>query len=87
MREMITAIPVLILLSPVAAAQGQSGDSTARPPTPPPASAAGTVPQAPVGHRQPTQGGLPPPVRQEEDTVGNKAVDGLGPVPRICRNC
>jgi hypothetical protein len=87
MREMITAIPVLVLLSPVAAAQGQ-GNSTGGTPTPP-ASTVGTVaiPQAPVGHRQPTQGTLPPSVRKDEGTTGRGVVDDLGPIPKICRNC
>jgi hypothetical protein len=89
MREIVTAIPILVLLSLVAAAQDQGRNSTRGTQTPPPPSTAGTapVPQAPVGHRQPTQGGLPPSVRKEEDTTGRGAVDGLGPVPQICRNC
>jgi hypothetical protein len=44
------------------------------------------VPQAPVGHRQPTQSTLPPAVRKEEDST-RRAVDDLGPVPKICKNC
>jgi hypothetical protein len=88
MREIMTAIPILVLLSPVAAAQGQDkASSTVRTPTPPPSAAGSAIPQAPVGHRQPTQGSLPPSVRKEEDTTGRGVVDGLGPVPQICRNC
>src|SRR5262245_29412527 len=89
MREIVTAIPVLVLLSLVSAAQGQDRDLTVQTPTPPP-SAGGTmgIPQAPVGHRQPTQGSLPPSVRKDEDTTtGRGAVDDLGPLPKICRNC
>ena len=88
MREIVTAIPVLVLLSLVAAAQGQDRDSTVQTPPPPP-SAGGTsgVPQAPVGHRQPTQSTLPPAVRKDEDTTGRATVDELGPLPKICRNC
>ena len=89
MREIVTAIPVLVLLSLVAAAQGQDKDLTVRTP-PPPQSSGGNVaiPQAPVGHRQPTQSGLPPSVRKDEDsTTGGAVVDDLGPLPKICRNC
>ena len=89
MREIVTAIPILVLLSPVAAAQDQSRNSTGgmqTTPSPPTATTA-PIPQAPVGHRQPTQGGLPPSVRQDEDTTGRGVVDGLGRVPQICRNC
>jgi hypothetical protein len=88
MREMMTAIPILVLLSPVAAAQDQGRNSTGGMQTPPPPLTAGTaIPQAPVGHRQPTQGGLPPSVRKDEDTTGRGVADDLGPVPKICRNC
>jgi hypothetical protein len=86
MRAMTIAIPLLALLSP-AAAQDQGRNPTGGTLTPPPPSTAGSAPQAPVGHRQPTQGGLPPSVRKEEDTTGRRAVDDLGPVPQICRNC
>src|SRR5215475_5727292 len=87
MRAMTIAFPVSILLGVAAAAQEQN-----RPPsgqtTQPPAPVTGTVPQAPVGHRQPTQSGLPPAVRKDEaGTTGRREVDPLGPVPSICRNC
>lgn len=93
MRATTIAIPVLVLLSLVAAAQEQGRNSTGgtlTPPPPlPPASAPGAmaIPQAPVGHRQPTQSTLPPSVRKDEDTTGRGVVDDLGPVPQICRNC
>jgi len=50
----------------------------------------GTVPQAPVGHRQPTIGSLPPSVRRDEDsTTGarDRAVDPFAGVPNICNGC
>jgi hypothetical protein len=86
MRAMTIAFPASILLSLAAAAQEQTRDSSGR--TPPPlASPGGTaVPQAPVGHRQPTEKSLPPAVRREEDARRQPA-DPLGPIPSICRNC
>ncbi|HZP71503.1 MAG TPA: hypothetical protein VFB29_16325, partial [Pseudolabrys sp.] len=65
-----------------AAAQDQSRDPGRM--TPPPSASKG-IPQAPVGHRQPTQRSLPPAVRKEEDAT--KPSDPLGPIPNICRNC
>jgi hypothetical protein len=87
MRTMTIAIPLSILMSVAAAAQEQRKSSTS--PTPsPPTSAPGQmgIPQAPVGHWQPTQSTLPPAVRQEEDTA-RREPDPLGPIPNICRNC
>ena len=85
MRAITIALPASILLSIAAAAQDQSRDSSGRV-TPPPASAGKKIPQAPVGHRQPTQGSLPPSVRTEEDAAV-KPPDPLGPIPKICANC
>ena len=86
MRAMTVVIP-LFLASLPAAAQDQSkappGQTTPSSPAPMTGTA---VPQAPVGHRQPTQGTFPPAVRKEEDS-GRRAVDDLGPVPKICKNC
>jgi hypothetical protein len=88
MRAMTVAIPVSIFMSVAGAAQEPT-----KPPsgvTPPPsAPTTGTaVPQAPVGHRQPTQGTLPPAVRKEEDsTSGRRPTDELGPIQNICKNC
>jgi hypothetical protein len=88
MRAMTIAIPASIVLSLAAAAQDQGRDSSSR--TSAPSTAApgtATVPQAPVGHRQPTPSTLPPAVRKEEESTGRGAVDQLGPVPKICKNC
>jgi len=87
MRAITIAIPVLIWLSLAAAAQDQGRTSPGLMSAPPAAGAATTgVPQAPVGHRQPTQGTLPPAVRSQE-TTGRQTGDPLGPMPKICRNC
>ena len=82
------SVPVLVLLGSVAAAQEQRRDSPGPTPTPPASAGPATgIPQAPVGHRQPTQSTLPPAVRKDEGTPGRDAVDPLGPVPSICKNC
>ncbi len=85
MRAITIALSASILLSIAAAAQDQSKDSPGRV-TPPPASVGKKIPQAPVGHRQPTQRSLPPAVRKEEDAAV-KPPDPLGPIPSICKNC
>jgi hypothetical protein len=88
MRPIIFAIPVLVLLGSVAAAQDQRRDSPGAMTTPPASAGPSTgLPQAPVGHRQPTQSTLPPAVRKDEGTPGRNAADPLGPVPSICKNC
>jgi hypothetical protein len=46
---------------------------------------AAAIPEAPIGHRQPTQRSLPPRVR--EDEASPRAVDPLGPLPQICNGC
>jgi hypothetical protein len=83
MRVIATAI-LLSLLTGAAAAQNSTG-----PVSPPPRTAAGGVPTAPVGHRQPTISSLPPAVRQNENTAGEGrgAGDPLRPVPSICNGC
>ena len=84
MRAMTIAIPASILLNIAAAAQDQGRQPPSR--TLPPPGSAGTVsPQAPVGHRQPTERSLPPSVRKEEDA--RRQPDPLGPIPKICTNC
>jgi hypothetical protein len=45
----------------------------------------GTTPDAPVGHRQPTQKSLPPQMRRNEGAP--TAPDPLGPLPKICNDC
>lgn len=84
MRAMLIVLPASILLSVAAAAQDQGKDSSGR--APPPATAGKNIPQAPVGHRQPTQRSLPPAARKDED-AGTKPPDPLGPIPSICKNC
>ena len=84
MRAMTIAIPASILLNVAAAAQDQGRQQPGRM-TQPPASAGTAVPQAPVGHRQPTERSLPPSVRKEEDA--RREPDPLGPIPKICTNC
>jgi hypothetical protein len=86
MRAMTIAFPASILLSLAAAAQDQGRNAAGRQ-TSPPASVTGQgLPEAPVGHRQPTEKSLPPAVRKEEDARRQPA-DPLGPIPSICRNC
>jgi len=90
MHPMTIAIPLSILMSIAAAAQEQRKSSTSPAPLPPTTAPGQTgQPQAPVGHRQPTQGGLPPAVRQEEknEATGRREPDPLGPIPSICKNC
>ncbi len=87
MRALVTAAIVLSALAGTAAAQT---GSTAPPPTlpqaapSPPATTGSGAPNAPVGHRQPTQQSVPPAVRPNERRT---PVDPLGPVPKICRQC
>jgi hypothetical protein len=88
MRAITVAIPFSILMSVAGAAQEQSKPPGGLTPSPSAPATGTAVPQAPVGHRQPTQGTLPPAVRKEESsTSGRRPVDELGPVQNICRNC
>jgi hypothetical protein len=58
------------------------------PPSPPPATEGrGPVPQAPVGHRQPTQRDLPPDVLRREQPEGQPQVRDSYQPPSICRGC
>jgi len=53
----------------------------------PPADTSPAIPQAPIGHRQPTIRDLPPgTARQEESDKGSAASD-FGPLPNICQGC
>ena len=85
MRAMTIAVSITILLNIAAVAQDQGRQSPNRMTQPPPGSAGTTIPQAPVGHRQPTERSLPPSVQKQEDA--KKQPDPLGPIPSICRNC
>ena len=86
MRAMTIAIPATIFLNIAAVAQDQGRQPPNRM-TPPLGSAGTASPQAPVGHRQPTERSLPPGVRKEEDSTRRQEVDPLGPIPKICKNC
>ncbi len=83
MRALITGILIAML---ACAAVAQTMDNKLRPPAPPTTNGAAALPQAPVGHRQPTEKNLPPRVRQEE-TDGRATVDPLGPLPQLCKGC
>ena len=83
MRALATAILIAML---ACAAVAQNLDDKARPLSPPAANDSATGPQAPVGHRQPTQSNLPPQVRQKE-TTGSGVRDPLGPLPQLCKGC
>src|SRR5262245_65890146 len=80
MRAMTIAVSVIILLSIAAVAQDQGRQSPSRLTQPPAGSPGTTVPQAPVGHRQPTERSLPPSVRKEEDSTKRQEADPLGPI-------
>ena len=58
-------------------------------PAPPPAATEGrgAIPQAPVGHRQPTQRDLPPDVQRREQPEGQPQVRDSYQPPSICRGC
>jgi len=87
MRAVLIAA-VFASFATAAAAQSGGPSPTPMPPAKPPAPATtgtGTPPEAPVGHRQPTQRDLPPHVRQNE--AAPAAPDPLGPLPKICRDC
>jgi len=86
MRAMTIVIPLSVMLSLAAAAQDRGRTSSGQTTTPPAGATGQAGTQAPVGHRQPTQSGLPPAVRGEEDARRQPA-DPLGPVPKICSKC
>jgi len=56
----------------------------------PPTNAAPAIPQAPIGHRQPTMKDLPPAAARGEESdkpsLGSAASD-FGPLRSICRGC
>jgi hypothetical protein len=58
-------------------------------PAPPPSvtEGRGPIPQAPIGHRQPTQKDLPVDVQRRERSEGQPAVKDSYQPPSICRGC
>jgi hypothetical protein len=100
MRAITIAI-LIVMLASAAAAQDASPPATdSAPPatvTPPPptqdrplTNGMGSIPQAPVGHRQPTLRDLPPNVLRDERSESDsqqRAVNPLGGVPSICSGC
>jgi len=69
----------------------QNAQPSARPPTPPPAAAAGPGEfrgpfPAPVGHRQPKQADLPPDVVKKENR-GEPGLRDFDAKLRICKGC
>ena len=86
MRAMTIVIPVLMFVSDAAWSQDQSKTLPGQKLSPSAPASGTSIPQAPVGHRQPMQSDLPPAARKDEDSAGRKP-DPLGPVPSICKNC
>jgi hypothetical protein len=97
MRVIITAVVFSALLTGAVAAQQDSGLSSGKSGTQSPAPTTGmggngagntgAQPNAPVGHRQPTQRDLPPSIRDSEKSPRSNRPDPYGPLPQICRNC
>jgi hypothetical protein len=66
----------------------QNSPAAPAPPSPPPATEGrAPAPQAPVGHRQPTQRDLPPDVSRREQPEGQPQVRDSYQPPSICRGC
>jgi len=83
MRALATAILIAML---ACAAVAQNLDDKARPLSPSATNGTATAPQAPIGHRQPTQKNLPPQI-QKDETTGSGVHDPLGPLPQLCKGC
>jgi len=83
MRTLVTAILITML---ACAAVAQNLDDKARPLSPAATKGSAAMPQAPIGHRQPTEKNLPPHIRKDE-TTGNGVRDPLGPLPQLCKGC
>jgi hypothetical protein len=79
MRAITISVLLCLFASPAVATQNE--DATQAPSR----HHAATTGMAPVGHRQPTQRGLPPAVRRQENR--RSAPDPFGPLPKICSNC
>jgi hypothetical protein len=86
MRAMTIVIPVFMFMSEAALSEDLSKTLPGQRPSPSAPTSGTSIPQAPVGHRQPMQNDLPPAVRKDEDSA-RKQPDPLGPIPSICRNC
>jgi hypothetical protein len=83
MRAIIIAVFIAILPSVVLA---QSAQTPANPERPLTTNGMASVPQAPIGHRQPTERDLPPSVRHEENAALPGRLEPPG-VPKICQGC
>jgi hypothetical protein len=85
MRAFTLAVSISILAGAALAqtAQPQAPANTDRPLT---RDGSATVPLAPVGHRQPTERGLPPSVRQEENAATPGRLEPPG-VPKVYQGC
>ena len=93
MRPMILAVLALMagaLSAREVLAQNERPRPQGLPPSTssPPTEGRSTVPQAPVGHRQPTPKDLPPDVLRREET-GEPQSPNTNPArqPSICREC
>jgi hypothetical protein len=74
-------------ISSAALAQGAPSAPAVHGNPPPPAATEGRA-QAPIGHRQPRPGDLPPDVRREEGGMVRSPVDrDLDQKLQICRDC
>lgn len=90
MRAVTLAILLSILAGATAAAQSVSpAQNHPVRPERPATSGEATMPQVPIGHRQPTMGDLPASVRSQEDATRpqGRVVDPFAGVPNICRDC
>jgi hypothetical protein len=92
MRAITLAVLISILAGATAAAQSTRPSAGGVPPPSqvrPSTNGMSNVPQAPIGHRQPTQGDLPPSLRRDEDSNGppGRAPDPFADVPNICNGC
>jgi hypothetical protein len=97
MRAITIAICIVMLAGAAAGEDERAPAVDSAPPAtvPPPTqyrpltNGMGSIPQAPVGHRQPTLRDLPPSVRRDENSESDaqRPVNPLGGVPSICSGC
>jgi len=85
MRAIIFLV-LIVILPNVALAQNAQPQAPANTDRPLIRDGAAAVPQAPVGHRQPTERDLPPSVRQEENAALPGRLEPPG-VPKVCQGC